>query len=62
MKKRRLQTIGSNYIDPATTTNKTWGFKPVPNKGGATTNFAIPEWMFDEELKLMKQNGGVAVA
>lgn len=43
MKKRKLQTIGSNSIDPATTTNKDWGFKPVPNKGGKTTNCVIPE-------------------
>lgn len=55
MKKRRLQTIGSNGIDPATTTNKNWGYNPVPNKGGATTNFAIPEWMFERELKEMKE-------
>lgn len=62
MKNRKLQKVGSNAIDPATTHNMTWGFNPVPNKGGATTNFAIPEWMFDAELKLMYENGGVAVA
>lgn len=43
MKKHRFQTIGSNAIDPATTTNRKWGFRPVPNKGGATTNAAIME-------------------
>ena len=61
MKKRRLQKIGSNGIDPATTTNKNWGFKPVPNKGGATTNFEIPEWMFKRELEEYL-NGGVVNA
>ena len=55
MKKRKLRTIGSNGIDPASTTNKDWGFKPVPNKGGATTNYIIPEWMFERELKELKE-------
>ena len=58
MKKKKNSYFGME----ATTTNKDWGFKPVPNKGGATTNFEIPEWMFDKELELMKKNGGVAVA
>lgn len=57
MKKRKLRKIGSNSIDPASTTNKDWGFIPVPNKGGATTNFEIPEWMFKRELEEME--GGV---
>lgn len=35
-----------------------WG-KGVPGKGGATTNFAIPDWMFDRELQEYK-NGGAA--
>lgn len=34
--------------------------KGVPGKGGATTNFAIPEWMFEREMKEMK--GGVVDA
>ena len=52
--KKKLKTIGSNAIDPATTTSKNWGFRPVPNKGGATTNFEIPEWMFKCELEEME--------
>ena len=39
MKKRKFKTIGSNAIDGATSTNANFGFKPVPNKGGKTTNF-----------------------
>lgn len=35
----------------ATTTNKDWGFIPVPGKGGNTTNAEIPEWMFKRELE-----------
>lgn len=35
----------------ATTNNKDWGYIPVPNKGGATTNYEIPEWMFQRELE-----------
>lgn len=34
----------------ATTTNKDWGFSPVPCKGGNTTNFEIPADMFKREL------------
>lgn len=51
MKKRRMKTIGSNAIDPATTTSKDWGFIPVSGKGGKTTNALIPEWMFKRELE-----------
>lgn len=53
---KKLKTIGSNAIDPATTTAKNFGFHPVPNKGGATTNFEIPEWMFNRELKDMEED------
>ena len=51
----------SNAIDPARSTNKSWGFHPVPNKGGATTNFEIPEEMFKRELAEYL-NGGVVNA
>ena len=46
----------SNAIDAATTTSKNWGFKPVPLKGGATTNYEIPDWMFDRELEDMLES------
>lgn len=39
MKKRKNSYFGME----ATTTNKDWGFKPVPNKGGKTTNAEIFE-------------------
>ena len=55
MKKHRFSMRGGNAIDAATTTNKDWGFKPIPGKGGASTNFEIPEWMFDREIKEMKE-------
>lgn len=45
----------TNAIDPATTTSKSWGFVPVPNKGGNTTNCAIPDSIFQRELKEMKE-------
>jgi hypothetical protein len=38
---KKWKKIGSNAIDGATTTNKDWGFRPVPNKGGKTTNTII---------------------
>lgn len=40
----------TNAIDPATSTARNFGFRPIPGKGGKTTNFSIPEWMFDREL------------
>ena len=54
MRKHKFKTIGSNAIDPASTTNKDWGYIPVPNKGGVTTNSTITEKMFQKELALMK--------
>ena len=45
--RKKFKKIGSNAVDGATTTNKTWGFKPVPKNGGKTTNVVI----FSEEEK-----------
>ena len=39
--RKKWQKIGSNELDPDTTTNKHWGFRPVPNKFGKTTNAKI---------------------
>lgn len=55
---RRIYKM-TNAIDPATTTNKDWGYKPVPNKGGATTNFEIPDKMFERELREYEMGGVV---
>ena len=60
MKKNRFYTKGSNAIDAATTTNKDWGYKPVPGKFGASTNSEITDKMFAKELKLM--SGGAVNA
>ena len=49
MKKTRKH-INPAYGMEATTTNKDWGFIPVPCKGGKTTNFEIPAEMFKREL------------
>ena len=54
MKKRRMKTIGSNAIEPATTTSKDWGFVPVSGKGGVTTNSIITDKMFKTELAILK--------
>jgi hypothetical protein len=59
MRKHRFQTIGSNAIDPATTTAKDWGFIPVSGKGGNTNNAVIPEWMFQRELNDLMEGGAV---
>lgn len=41
MRKNRKPIKATNAIEPATTTGKNWGFVPVPNKGGKTTNGEI---------------------
>ena len=53
MFKNRARRVirATNAVDPATATSADFGFKPVPNKGGKTTNFEIPEGMFKRELK-----------
>lgn len=43
MRKFKNRTFGTNAIDGATTTSKDFGFKPVPKKGGKTTNSNIKE-------------------
>lgn len=59
--KNRRIIKATNAVDSATTTGKNFGFKPVPGKGGKTTNFEIPDWMFDRELAEYR-NGGVVNA
>ena len=53
------KTKNSAYGMEATTTSKDWGYIPVPNKGGKTTNFEIPADMFKRELAEL---GGTANA
>lgn len=59
--KARRVYKATNAIDPATTTCQNFGYKPIPGKGGKTTNFEIPDKMFDRELKEY-ENGGVVDA
>lgn len=59
--KRKMQTIGSNYVEPATT-DADFGKKTrkrskgVAGKGGKTTNSTITEKMFQKELAQMKED------
>lgn len=55
IKNNRRVIRATNAVDPATTTSANFGFKPVPNKGGKTTNFEIPEGMFKRELEEMEE-------
>lgn len=55
---KKLKTIGSNAIDPATTTSKNWGFHPVPGKGGDTRNHD-PEMKDAECRKIIFGKAGV---
>ena len=59
-RKNRKIIRGSNAIEGATSTSKNWGFTPVSGKGGKTTNYLIPEWMFDRELADMMEGNGNA--
>ena len=57
MRKHKFKTIGSNAIDPASTTSKVWGYIPVPGKGGMTTNSTITEAMRKKEYELFMKGG-----
>ena len=46
-KKKKFTTKATNAIDPASPSP----FKGVPGKFGKSTNFQIPEWMFQRELE-----------
>ena len=59
MRKNRATNKMTNAIDPATSTNKDWGFIPVPCKGGNTTNYAIPDSIFKRELEEYLKGGAV---
>lgn len=65
IKRNNLIFKGTNAIDPAAS-SVCWGkrakhYPGVAGKGGATTNFVIPDWMFNRELEEYK-NGGVVNA
>ena len=49
----------NSLVIDATTTNKDWGFIPVPGKGGKTTNFEIPPELFKRELAEYLEGGAV---
>ena len=59
MRKNKKPIKGTYWGMEATTTNKDWGFIPVPGKGGKTTNFEIPADMFKRELKEYLYGGAV---
>lgn len=59
MKKNYKRILkANNAVDPAAPAS-VWG-KGVPGKGGATTNFEIPEWMFKRELEEMMEGAANA--
>lgn len=60
IKQKRKIIRATNAIEAATSSGRNWGFIPVSGKGGKTTNFAIPEWMFDKELEYMMEGNGNA--
>ena len=53
-KKNKRIIKATNAIDVASSTSKDFGYKPVAGKGGKTTNFEIPEWMFKREMEEME--------
>lgn len=46
-----MKTVYSNSVYKAGSKNKSFGFVPVPGKFGATTNYEIPDWIFDREIE-----------
>ena len=61
MRKRRMQTIGSNAVDGASS-SWYWGkkrcklYKGVAGKGGKTTNSAVGDTMIHREMKEAGKN------
>ena len=54
MKKKKIKRP-TGWGNAATTTSWDWGFKPVPNKGGKTTNCETSDTMFFREQKEMNK-------
>ena len=52
----------NNAIDPAFSTSKDFGFKPVPGKGGKTTNYDDTLSDFAIKEKIFGKNGGAVNA
>lgn len=64
MRKNRKPIKATNAIAPATSSVK-WGkrtknYPGVAGKGGKTTNFEIPAWMFAMELEAMEEGAANA--
>lgn len=47
-----MRTVATNAIDPASTTSASFGFIPIPGKGGKTTNAEIPDKTIDKLIIL----------
>lgn len=56
MKKKRRTKRATYWGMAASTTAKDWGFKPVPGKGGKTTNHEIQESMIQREMREMNKD------
>lgn len=46
-----MKTVYSNSVERSESTNRSFGFVPVPGKFGATTNYENPYWNFEEKFK-----------
>ena len=45
-----MHTVATNAIDPASTTSASFGFIPIPGKGGKTTNFEIDKSILNKTV------------
>lgn len=66
MKKSYYRVLKKNNAVEKAAPASVWG-KGCAGKGGKSTNFEIPDWMYDREmydrkLKEMKENGGICNA
>ena len=46
-----MHMVATNAIDRATSSSASFGFIPVPGKGGKTTNFEIPDKIQAREIE-----------
>lgn len=46
-----MKTVYTNSLEKSGSTNRSFGYIPVPGKFGATTNYEVPDWIFDREIE-----------
>ena len=57
-----MRTVATNAIEPASSTSASFGFIPIPGKGGKTTNSEILRNKVDKDDDLLYNKGVLKIA